>query len=453
MYIFTRNGKGIAMSTGRYWRFVRKRLQENISRAKPAAAAAPIVLSEVQSVVHVFRGMCQRGENITNLTMQLKRESMNVAMQMIFSTRFGSKPTPDFLFMQYAVEYFFKNLSSGNPGDMIPIFRVLPTPMLWEMQKVVNQRDEVLGRLIGEHKREFRELRAAGKMETEKDARDMLDLFFLDEIHTKDKEEELQMTADKIHVSIWDMIFAMTDTTASTNEWLIYYMINHPDVQRKVQAELDSVCRVAATGEVRLPILEDGSDGFSKLPYFWATIKEVMRIRTISPVLAPHYCSEDVVMSDGKGGDGKVTLPRGTQIFVAAFSMANDPKYWKDPHLFNPDRWLEHGENEGLDVHGQEDRKSADHYKFIPFSMGPRTCPGYSFAKVSLFLQAAAMMQCFEWQLSDGAGDSEFVKDGKLDMTENWGLTIMPRKYGEMGLIKAVPRPAAALARAQDGDD
>ena len=41
------------------------------------------------------------------------------------------------------MEYFFKNLSSGNPGDMIPLFRLLPTPMLWEMKRVVQQRDKV----------------------------------------------------------------------------------------------------------------------------------------------------------------------------------------------------------------------------------------------------------------------------------------------------------------------
>lgn len=450
MYIFTRNGKGIAMSTGKYWRFVRSRLQENISRPKPAATAAPVVLKEVSSVINMFRHMSERGESITNLTLQLKRESMNVAMHMIFSTRFGAKPTQDFLHLQYAVEYFFKNLSSGNPSDMIPILRWLPNPLLWDMKKVVKHRDEVLARMIQQHKDEFYELKKQGNMIKESDARDVLDLFFMDEIASKDKEEDLRMTGDKIHVSIWDMVFAMTDTTASTNEWLIYWMINYPEVQKKVQAELDEVCR-DANGKVRLPTLEDGADGFAKLPYFWATIKEVMRARIISPILAPHYVSEEFAMSDGKGG--QVLLPAGTQIFVNAFSMSQDPKYWQKPEEFNPMRWIDHPENKGLDMHGQETRNSVEHYKFIPFSMGPRTCPGYSFAKVSLFLQAAAMMQCFEWKLTDDAHKSPFVKNGKLDMTENWGLTIMPRHYGELGLIKAVPRAAAYLAESQPGDD
>ncbi len=80
------------------------------------------------------------------------------------------------------------------------------------------------------------------------------------------------------------------------------------------------------------------------------------------------------------------------------------------------------------------------------------------------------MMLCFEWQLSEEGKSSPHVKNGQLDMTENWGLrtllevsmndicvllglTIMPRHYGEMGLIKAVPRQAASLAHPQRGDD
>ena len=76
-------------------------------------------------------------------------------------------------------------------------------------------------------------------------------------------------------------------------------MINYPEVQKKVQAELERV-----VGFDRLPRLEDRP----KLVYFFAVLKEVMRMRIVSPVLAPHYCSEDVEV-------GGYTLPRGRSFF------------------------------------------------------------------------------------------------------------------------------------------
>jgi cytochrome P450 len=433
MYIATRNGQGIAMSHGSYWRKVRTALEANISRAAPAERNAPIVLREVQSVVCVFREMSKRGEALTTLTAQLKRESLNVGTQLLFSMRYGAHCPEDFMRLQGYVEFFFKNLSSGNPGDMIPVFRVFPAPGLIEMQKQVKERDELLERMINGHKDEYLRLKSQGKMQSRADCRDLVDQFFYD-------ADEGKLSEDQIHVCVWDILFAMTDTTATTNEWMIYYMINYPDVQKKVHAELDRVL-----GTERLPTLGDRE----KLPYFWAVVKEVMRIRMVSPILAPHYCSEEITIP---GGNGKThTLPAGTQIFMHAWAMAMDETLWDKPEEFNPDRWFSE-RNAGLDLHGKEKRGSIEHFKFIPFSMGPRTCPGYSFAKVSVFMQAATIMQCFEWKLTDAGKNSPYVKDGKLDMTENWGLTVMPQRYGDMGLIAANPRKAAELANFQDGD-
>jgi len=134
------------------------------------------------------------------------------------------------------------------------------------------------------------------------------------------------------------------------------------------------------------------------------------------------------------------------------WQMARDPTLWDHPEDFNPDRWLEGGREYGLDLYGKEKRPSSDHYKFIPFSIGKRMCPGYSFAKVSLWMQALTLMQCFEWKLSEKGKYDPRVKNGKLDMTENWGLTIMPQRYGAEGIVEAVPRPASRLCRAQEGD-
>ena len=75
-----------------------------------------------------------------------------------------------------------------------------------------------------------------------------------------------KMTEEEVHVVTWDILFGMTDTTATTKEWLIYWMVNHPEVQCKVHAELD-----AAIGPDRWPTLADRE----ALPYLWAVVKEV----------------------------------------------------------------------------------------------------------------------------------------------------------------------------------
>ena len=49
---------------------------------------------------------------------------------------------------------------------------------------------------------------------------------------------------------------------------VIYFMINHPEIQEKIHSEIDQVI-----GSERLPLLED----IDKLPYFNTVIKEVMR--------------------------------------------------------------------------------------------------------------------------------------------------------------------------------
>jgi len=218
--------------------------------------------------------------------------------------------------------------------------------------------------------------------------------------------------------------------------------VNNPEVQAKVHAEIDSVL-----GSNRLATLEDTKE---ELPYFWAVIKEVMRAQIVSPVMAPHYASEEFTIG-GKNGKPEFKIPIGTQMFMNGWQMARDPELWDRPEVFNPDRWFD-ARNEGLDLYGKEKRLDPEHYKFMPFSIGQRMCPGYSFAKVSLWLQALTLMQCFEWGLSEKGIHDPRVKDGKLDMTENWGLTIMPQHYGSEGLIEVRPRPAAKLAKAQPGD-
>ena len=86
-------------------------------------------------------------------------------------------------------------------------------------------------------------------------------------------------------------------------------------------------------------------------------------------------------MHDTKGKE--LTVPKGAMMFLHGYAMAQDAELWDEPDEFRPERWLEGPRNAGLDLHGKENRKNIEQYKFVPFSMGPRTCPGYSFGKAS----------------------------------------------------------------------
>ena len=45
----------------------------------------------------------------------------------------------------------------------------------------------------------------------------------------------------KLRATVMDLFIAGNDTTAATLSWATLLMILHPEIQRKVQTELDSV--------------------------------------------------------------------------------------------------------------------------------------------------------------------------------------------------------------------
>ena len=96
-------------------------------------------------------------------------------------------------------------------------------------------------------------------------------------------------------------------------------------------------------------------------------------------------------------------IPRGTLLLVNIWGIHNDPKVWKEPRKFLPQR-LEveiEGEKHGL--------------RFFPFGSSRRVCPGEGLAIQMVGLVLGSLIQCFDW-----------VKVGEVmvDMSEGIGLTL-----------------------------
>ena len=112
--------------------------------------------------------------------------------------------------------------------------------------------------------------------------------------------------------------------------------------KERVHREIDSVL---ANG--RAPTLEDKQN----MPFVEAVLHEVLRFCNIVPLGIFRATSQDASVNG-------YTIPKGTMVITNLYSVHFDEKYWNDPGVFSPQRFL--------DNNGNFVRREA----FLPFSMG-----------------------------------------------------------------------------------
>lgn len=127
--------------------------------------------------------------------------------------------------------------------------------------------------------------------------------------------------------------------------------MNHPEIQKKLRDEMDSV--VGPGQQLTEPDTH-------KLPYLQAFIKETLRLRMAIPLLVPHMNLNDAKL-------GGYDIPAESKILVNAWWLANDPARWKNPEEFRPERFLE--EESKVEPNGND-------FRYLPFGVGRRSCPG-----------------------------------------------------------------------------
>lgn len=152
-------------------------------------------------------------------------------------------------------------------------------------------------------------------------------------------------------------------------------MVAYPEVQKKAQAQIDSV-----VGSDRSPTWSD----YASLPYVAQCVKEAFRWRTVVPLAFPHALAEDDWV------DG-MFLPKGTVIIVNAWGMQHDPNRFKNPQAFNPEHFAGCTTLATELANGPWEKR--DHYGY---GTGRRFCPGTHLAERNLFLAMAKLLWAFE---------------------------------------------------------
>uniref|UniRef100_A0A672IX60 Cytochrome P450, family 2, subfamily N, polypeptide 13 n=1 Tax=Salarias fasciatus TaxID=181472 RepID=A0A672IX60_SALFA len=199
--------------------------------------------------------------------------------------------------------------------------------------------------------------------------RDYIDAFIIEM-----KNSDLGFSEANLTLCSLDLFLAGTETTATTLLWALVYLIRNPDVQVKVQEEIDRVI-----GQTRHPTMADRPN----MPYTDAVIHEIQRIGNIVPLNGLREAAQDTTL-------GGYYIPKGTSLMPMLTSVLFDETQWETPDTFNPGHFL--------NAEGKFVKPEA----FLPFSAGKRVCLGESLAKMELFLFLVGLLQKFSFSVPDG---------------------------------------------------
>jgi len=166
------------------------------------------------------------------------------------------------------------------------------------------------------------------------------------------------------------IVAAGSDTTAVTVTAFVLAMNLYPDVQRKAQAEIDSVI-----GHERLPNFSDRPH----LPYINCIVKEVMRWFLVAPSAITHVTTEEDVYHGYR-------IPSGSLVLPNVWRVMNDPQVYPEPRRFWPERFLP-------DEKGNLPR---DPTLSGVFGFGRRVCAGRNLADASIWITVVSILFLFE---------------------------------------------------------
>ncbi|KAH9858577.1 cytochrome P450 [Lenzites betulinus] len=215
-----------------------------------------------------------------------------------------------------------------------------------------------------------------------------------------ERQEEFNMSDDEMGYLAGSMFGAGSDTTAGVLPMMIMAAARHPELQKKVQAQLDAV-----VGRDRLPTFADQE----RLTEVCAWVQEVYRWRPVTPLGFMHRATKDVVWKD-------YVIPAGTEVIACHWAIARDPEVYPDPEAFKPSRWLD---NSG---------KMREDLKFPNWGFGRRICPGLHVAERSVYINTALTLWAFE--ISEDPAhpiDTMAIKDGALAHPFPFVVRFKPR--------------------------
>ncbi|XP_063687097.1 cholesterol 24-hydroxylase-like [Bolinopsis microptera] len=204
-----------------------------------------------------------------------------------------------------------------------------------------------------------------------------------------------QLTLEDLVDEYLTFIGAGMETTAITMAITLFYLSVYPEVYKKVQQEIDEVFE--DTDDLSF-------DDLNKMVFLEMVIKECMRLKP--PVMATtRKCNKDkVVIND-------IYIPEGAVVIVPIDALHKDPRYWENPHEFNPERFA------------PEAKRNITRFTYMPFMLGQRTCIGQHFAMLEMKIVIAKIVR--EFVVENPKPEVKYIETvGNITARPSDGVTV-----------------------------
>ena len=190
-------------------------------------------------------------------------------------------------------------------------------------------------------------------------------------LNTKD-DQGRPMDEQQIHGHVMTLFLAGHETTASALSWTFYLLAQYPHIMDKVQAELDSV----------LAGRRPSAENYGQLEYTKMALSESMRLYPPAWVIGRQARYEISL--------GGYAIPQGATLLLSQWVTHHDPRYYPNPYLFKPERWL------------PKARALRPKMAYFPFGGGQRLCIGEHFAWMVGTLTIATVLQNWRFEQIPG---------------------------------------------------
>ncbi|KAE9598886.1 putative oxidoreductase [Lupinus albus] len=170
-------------------------------------------------------------------------------------------------------------------------------------------------------------------------------------------------------------MIASVDNPSNALEWCLAEMLNQPEILEKAVEELDNV-----VGKGRLVQESD----FPKLNYVKACAREAFRLHPIVDFNFAHFAMSDTIVAN-------YFIPKGSHIVIRRQGLGQNPKVWKEPLKFKPERHLK---SDGSNLVLAEPSLN-----FVTFSTGRRGCPGLMLGTSMTVMLFARLLHGFTWSV------------------------------------------------------